>query len=54
MTGWFLLAGVGDLNRRVARRLLDAGATVTGLRRSAADPALGFEQRSVDLAIEPR
>ncbi|WP_394171657.1 hypothetical protein [Saccharospirillum alexandrii] len=53
MPGRFLLAGVGDLNRRVARRLLDAGATVTGLRRSAADPALGFEQRSVDLAIEP-
>lgn len=53
MTRPFLLAGVGDLNRRVARRLLDQGATVIGLRRSAADPALGFEQRSVDLAIEP-
>lgn len=53
MPSRFLLAGVGDLNRRVARRLLDGGATVTGLRRSTADPTLGFEQRSVDLAIEP-
>ncbi|MEX2320059.1 MAG: hypothetical protein WD668_01815, partial [Saccharospirillum sp.] len=53
MASRFLLAGVGDLNRRVARRLLDRQVTVTGLRRSAADPALGFEQRSVDLAVEP-
>ncbi|WP_037339525.1 hypothetical protein [Saccharospirillum impatiens] len=53
MSRRFLLAGVGDLNRRVARRLLDSGESVIGLRRSAADPALGFEQRSVDLAVEP-
>ncbi|MEX0624770.1 hypothetical protein [Saccharospirillum sp.] len=53
MASRFLLAGVGDLNGRVARRLLDRQATVTGLRRSAADPALGFEQQSVDLAVEP-
>lgn len=53
MPSQVLLAGVGDLNRRVARRLRDQGATVTGFRRSAADPTLGFEQRSVDLAIEP-
>lgn len=53
MASRFLLAGVGDLNRRVARRLLDRQATVTGLRRSVADPALGFEQQSVDLAVDP-
>lgn len=53
MPGRFLLAGVGDLNRRVARRLLDREAQVTGLRRSAEDPSLGFEQRSIDLAVEP-
>ncbi|MHA7880695.1 MAG: Rossmann-fold NAD(P)-binding domain-containing protein [Saccharospirillum sp.] len=45
-----VLAGVGDLNQRVGRRLLTQGASVSGLRRRAADPALGFTQYSVDLA----
>jgi nucleoside-diphosphate-sugar epimerase len=53
MSRQFLLAGVGDLNRRVARRLLEQGHQVIGLRRSQPDTALGFEQRSVDLAVEP-
>jgi len=53
MARQFLLAGVGDLNSRVARRLLEQGGKVTGLRRSRPDPALGFEQRSIDLALEP-
>lgn len=45
-----LLAGVGDLNRRVARRLLAKGLSVTGFRRSAEDQSLGFPQHSLDLA----
>lgn len=45
-----LLAGVGDLNKKVARGFLDSGDEVIGLRRSQADSSLGFEQRSVDLA----
>lgn len=49
-TDLHLLAGVGDLNRRVARRLLERQQSVIGLRRSAADPALGFEQHSLDLS----
>jgi nucleoside-diphosphate-sugar epimerase len=53
MSRQFLLAGVGDLNRRVARRLLEQGQRVIGLRRSQPDTALGFEQRSIDLAVEP-
>ncbi|PTY38337.1 hypothetical protein BGP77_16195 [Saccharospirillum sp. MSK14-1] len=50
MTAVHLLAGVGDLNRRVARRLLERKHSVVGLRRREAEPALGFEQRSMDLA----
>lgn len=53
MTGLHLLAGVGDLNRRVARRLLERGESVIGLRRRAAEAELGFEQRSIDLAQQP-
>lgn len=45
-----ILAGVGDLNRRVARRLLEADHAVMGLRRSAEDHSLGFPQRSLDLS----
>ena len=52
MPSRFLLAGVGDLNRRVARRLLEQQHSVIGLRRSTPDPTLGFEQRSVDLSVE--
>lgn len=48
-----LLAGVGDLNRRVARRLLDIGTAVTGFRRSVEDPRLGFRQQSLDLSEQP-
>lgn len=50
MAAVHLLAGVGDLNRRVARRLLDRQQSVIGLRRRQADPELGFEQVSIDLA----
>lgn len=50
MTAVHLLAGVGDLNRRVGRRLLERDQGVIGLRRRAAEPELGFEQRSIDLA----
>lgn len=52
MTGRVVLAGVGDLNRRVARRFLDRGHEVVGLRRSSPDAALGFEQHSLDLATQ--
>lgn len=52
MTGQLLLAGVGDLNKRVARRFLDLGMEVTGLRRSQGDPALGFPQHRIDLAVQ--
>ncbi|MCH8531417.1 MAG: sugar nucleotide-binding protein [Saccharospirillum sp.] len=45
-----VLAGVGDLNRRVACRLLANGQTVAGLRRSEEDPGLGFAQHSLDLS----
>lgn len=52
MTGQLLLAGVGDLNKRVARRFLARGLEVTGLRRSQGDPSLGFTQHRIDLAVE--
>lgn len=45
-----LLAGVGDLNQRVARLFLDRNDEVVGLRRSRPDPDAGFKQRSVDLS----
>ncbi|WP_108124028.1 NAD-dependent epimerase/dehydratase family protein [Saccharospirillum mangrovi] len=52
MAGTQLLAGVGDLNRRVVRRFLERGKQVVGFRRRAADPSLGFEQQSLDLATQ--
>ncbi|GGX43999.1 NAD-dependent epimerase/dehydratase family protein [Saccharospirillum salsuginis] len=52
MAGRVVLAGVGDLNRRVARRFLDRGGEVVGLRRSSPDADLGFEQHSLDLATQ--
>lgn len=51
MTGRVVLAGVGDLNRRVAQRFLSRGHEVVGLRRYP-DAKLGFEQHGVDLATE--
>lgn len=52
MTPIQLLAGVGDLNRRVAQRLMARGEQVVGLRRREADVSLGFEQHSIDLASQ--
>jgi nucleoside-diphosphate-sugar epimerase len=45
-----MCAGVGQLNRRVARLWLAENGDVHGLRRSVADGALPFEQTQIDLA----
>ncbi len=47
-----LCAGVGRLNQRIAQQWILKEGSVIGLRRSAPDSELGFEQQSVDLASE--
>ncbi len=47
-----MCAGVGQLNSRVAKQWMNLSGQVVGLRRSAADISLPFEQFMVNLAHE--
>lgn len=46
-----LVAGVGDLNKRVALGWNQLGGFVEGARLSQADSSLGFKQHSLDLSV---
>ena len=47
-----LIAGVGDLNKRVATGWNQLGGFFEGARLSQEDKSLGFKQHSLDLSIE--